>query len=79
MRLHTRYRKRCVADGREEQLRRARIPLVLIKHRVKFFDAFVRCEAPCPYVTSTEVAIFVPIQCTGSTIEVDLLAFSKQG
>ena len=64
---------------REDQLRQARKPLVLIGHCVKFFDAFVRCEAPCPYVTSTEIAVFVPIECTGSTIEVDILAFSKQG
>ena len=24
------------------------LPLVLVRHRVEFFDAFVRCEAPCP-------------------------------
>ena len=63
----------------ESSFDRRGLPLVLIKHRVELFDAFVRCEAPRPYVTSTEVAVFVPVQRTGSTIEVDLPASDKQG
>ena len=55
------------------------LPLVLVRYRVEFFDAFVRCEAPCPDVTSTEVAVIVPIQRAGSAVEVDLMPLSKQG
>ena len=56
-----------------------RMTLVFIEDRVQFFDAFVRCEPPNSNVPSTEIAVFVPVQCTGSAVEVDVLSFSKQG
>ena len=50
--------------------------LILVEHRVNFFDAFVRRETPCPYVTPEKVAVFVPVQRVGGAVKVDVTTFS---
>ena len=50
--------------------------LFLVEHRVNFFDAFVRRETPCPYVTPEKVAVFVPVQRVGGAVKVDVTTFS---